>query len=105
MYSSGHATCSDDSKRQAKRTLISFGGLLVFGALAALANLMGGLMLASSGVHRLNERLLKYLVALGAGFMLAAIFIEIVPETVSIWTRGLASGEETVSAVVSAMAL
>src|SRR5712692_2490685 len=62
------------------------GGLLLFGTLAALANLVGGLLLIKSGAHRLGERFLKYLVALGAGFMLAAIFIEILPETVAIWT-------------------
>src|SRR5882762_11372702 len=63
------------------------GGLLLFGTLAALANLIGGLLLIKSGAHRLGERFLKYLVALGAGFMLAAIFIEILPETVNIWTE------------------
>jgi zinc transporter ZupT len=84
--------------------LISFGGLLVFGALAGLGNLVGGLMLASSGVHRLNERVLKYLVALGAGFMLAAIFIEIVPQTVAIWTEGQ-TGNGASEAVLGAMTL
>ena len=59
--------------------------LLLFGALAALANLAGGLLLASSG-HRRETRLLKYLIALGAGFMLAAIFIEMLPESVSLWS-------------------
>ncbi|HLR06682.1 MAG TPA: hypothetical protein VK117_12780, partial [Pyrinomonadaceae bacterium] len=62
--------------------------LLALGALAALANLAGGLLLASSGAYRSEAKLLKYLVALGAGFMLAAIFIEIVPETVRLWTEG-----------------
>jgi zinc and cadmium transporter len=84
---------------------MGFGGLLLFGALATVANIAGGLFLTASGIHRRSERLLKYLVALGAGFMLAAIFIEIVPETVSIWTRGRAAGEETAGAVVGAMAL
>lgn len=64
-----------------------FGGLLLFGTLAALANFVGGLLLIKSGAHRFGERFLKYLVALGAGFMLAAIFIEMLPETVSIWTE------------------
>ncbi|HEX7998321.1 MAG TPA: ZIP family metal transporter [Pyrinomonadaceae bacterium] len=83
----------------------SFGGLLLFGALAALANLVGGLLLTSPGaVGRLDERFLKYLVALGAGFMLAAIFIEIVPETVSIWTENL-TGEAAAEAVLGAMTL
>jgi zinc transporter ZupT len=60
-------------------------GLLALGALAALANLAGGLLIASSGAYRREAKLLKYLVALGAGFMLAAIFIEIMPETVALW--------------------
>ncbi len=60
--------------------------ILLFGLLAAGANVLGGLVLVKSGAHRLGERFLKYLVALGAGFMLAAIFIEILPETVGIWT-------------------
>jgi zinc transporter ZupT len=86
-------------------TRMGFGGLLLFGALASVANIAGGLFLTAAGIHRRNERLLKYLVALGAGFMLAAIFIEIVPETVQIWTRGRLSGEESTGAVVGAMAL
>src|SRR5258705_289427 len=81
-----------------------FTGLLLFGLLAAGANVVGGLVLVKSGVHRLGERFLKYLVALGAGFMLAAIFIEILPETVSIWTETL-QGEAAARAVVGAMTL
>jgi zinc transporter ZupT len=77
-------------------------GLLLFGLLAAGANLLGGFILIKSGAHRFGERLLKYLVALGAGFMMAAIFIEIVPETVNIWTKGQESGAES---VVGAMSL
>ena len=53
--------------------------ILLFGLLAAGANVLGGLVLVKSGAHRYGERFLKYLVALGAGFMLAAIFIEILP--------------------------
>ena len=60
--------------------------ILLFGLLAAGANVLGGPVLVKSGAHRYGERFLKYLVALGAGFMLAAIFIEILPETVGIWT-------------------
>jgi zinc transporter ZupT len=81
-----------------------FGGLLFFGVLAAGANVIGGLVLVTSGVHRLGERFLKYLVALGAGFMLAAIFIEILPETVSIWSVNLRGGAAS-QAVVGAMTL
>src|SRR5580765_6853347 len=78
--------------------------LLLFGLLAGGANLVGGLLLIRSGAHRLGERFLKYLVALGAGFMLAAIFIEIVPESFSLWTEGL-QGKEAAGAVVGAMTL
>src|SRR6266550_4062194 len=79
-------------------------GLLLFGLLAAGANVVGGLVLVKSGAHRLGERFLKYLVALGAGFMLAAIFIEIVPESVSIWSGGL-QGVAASGAIVGAMTL
>lgn len=80
------------------------GGLLLFGTLAALANLVGGLLLIKSGAHRLGERFLKYLVALGAGFMLAAIFIEILPETVSIWTISH-KGRNAAQSILGAMTL
>jgi zinc transporter ZupT len=63
----------------------SFGGLLLFGTLVALANVLGGLLLARPNKATRNEHLLRYLVALGAGFMLAAIFIEIMPEAVRLW--------------------
>ena len=79
--------------------------ILFFGLLAASANVLGGLILVKSGAHRKGERFLKYLVALGAGFMLAAIFIEILPATVGIWLnhpRGASSPE---AAMVEAMTL
>ncbi len=79
-------------------------GLLLFGLIAAGANLVGGFVLIKSGAHRFGERFLKYLVALGAGFMMAAIFIEIIPETVSIWTENL-HGNTAAAAVVAAMTL
>jgi zinc transporter ZupT len=79
-------------------------GLLLFGLLAAGANVVGGLLLVKSGMHRLGERFLKYLVALGAGFMLAAIFIEILPETIGIWTERL-EGQSAARSVVGAMTL
>lgn len=81
-----------------------FAGLLLFGLLAAGANLLGGFVLIRSGAHRLGERFLKYLVALGAGFMLAAIFIEIVPESVRLWTVNL-EGQQASASVVGAMTL
>ncbi|HZB44545.1 MAG TPA: ZIP family metal transporter [Pyrinomonadaceae bacterium] len=64
---------------------MNFGETLFFGALVALANVLGGLILARPGTPIRNTQLLRYLVALAAGFMLAAIFIEIVPESVEIW--------------------
>jgi zinc transporter ZupT len=78
--------------------------ILLFGLLAAGANVLGGLVLVQSGAHRWGERFLKYLVALGAGFMLAAIFIEILPESVGLWTNA-ARGESAAEAVVGAMTL
>src|SRR3982751_5171869 len=87
-----------------KASFVGLGGLLLFGTLAALANFVGGLLLIKSGAHRLGERFLKYLVALGAGFMLAAIFIEMLPETVSLWTAGR-TGEMAAQAVLGAMTL
>ncbi|HKE55656.1 MAG TPA: ZIP family metal transporter [Pyrinomonadaceae bacterium] len=80
-----------------------YGGLLLFGSLAAAANVVGGLVLVTSGAHRLGERFLKYLVALGAGFMLAAIFIEIVPETVNLWIES--HGVRDAKAIIGAMTL
>src|ERR1044072_9812637 len=71
-----------DNAKLAPRQMTS---ILLFGLLAAGANVLGGLVLVKSGAHRMGERFLKYLVALGAGFMLAAIFIEILPGTVGIW--------------------
>src|SRR5678816_2277017 len=79
-------------------------GLLLFGMLAAGANLLGGWLLITSSAHRYGERFLKYLVALGAGFMLAAIFIEILPETVGIWTK-ISPGRSAAEAVAGAMTL
>ena len=78
--------------------------LLLFGLLAAAANVVGGLVLVKAGAHRWGERSLKYMVALGAGFMLAAIFLEILPETIGIWTRA-AEGQTPPEAVVGAMTL
>jgi zinc transporter ZupT len=85
-------------------TLGGPAGLMLFGLLAAGANLLGGWLLITSAAHRFGERFLKYLVALGAGFMLAAIFIEILPETIGIWTAGQ-QGERAAQAVIGAMTL
>lgn len=75
-------------------------GLLAVGAVAALANLAGGLLVASAGVYRPGAKLLKYLIALGAGFMLAAIFIEILPETIHLWNLKLIDAPGTEYVVI-----
>lgn len=60
-------------------------GLLFLGLLAALANILGGALILPSRRLRENPRALKFLVALGAGFLLAVTFIEILPRTLVIW--------------------
>lgn len=59
--------------------------LLLLGLFAALGNVFGGLILFPRGIYQRFKPLLNYLLALGAGFMLAVIFIEILPKTVSLW--------------------
>lgn len=65
--------------------------LLVFGLLAALANVAGGLILFPGRLHTSYKKSLKYLLALGAGFMLAVTFFEVLPKTILIWQRSGAS--------------
>lgn len=60
---------------------------LIFGLLAALANIFGGLIIIKTNWHK---EYLKYFLALGSGFMLAAAFLEMAPESfklypVSLW--------------------
>ncbi|HZS05819.1 MAG TPA: ZIP family metal transporter [Blastocatellia bacterium] len=63
--------------------------LTLSGLLAASANLLGGFLVTRTK-HSSHHRL-KYLVALGAGFMLAAVIIEVIPATTQMW--GLRSVE------------
>ena len=58
----------------------SFYISLAFGAAAAGANVVGGLLVTIK--RRWDEVLLKCFVALGAGFMLGAAFLGMVPESV-----------------------
>jgi zinc transporter ZupT len=60
-----------------------FFQLLFFGALAATGNLLGGFLITKAGSAG-HERL-KFLVAVGAGFMLGAVFLELIPEIFSQW--------------------
>jgi len=59
--------------------------LLGFGILAAAANLLGGLILFPSKLHTTYRQSLKYLLALGAGFMLAVTFYELIPKSLETW--------------------
>lgn len=56
--------------------------VLTFGLLAASGNLLGGFLVTRTRATS-HERL-KYLVALGAGFMLAAVILEVIPFTAQI---------------------
>jgi len=67
--------------------------LLGFGVLAALANILGGLILFPSQLHSTYRQSLKFLLALGAGFMLAVSFFELIPNSLAIWKR--ADGDMT----------
>jgi zinc transporter ZupT len=68
--------------------------ILIFGVAAGLANVLGGLMLFPTGLSGPYRGLLKYILALGAGFMLAVTFFEIIPKTISVWQKtGGTSGE------------
>ena len=65
----------------------SFIQLLIFGILAAAANVLGGLILFPPGIHKNLKKVLTYILALGAGFMLSVVFIDILPEVVEIWQK------------------
>ena len=71
--------------------------LMIFGVLAGLANVVGGLALFPAGLSGRYKGLLKYILALGAGFMLAVTFFEIIPKTISIWQGGGTSSAESLS--------
>ena len=60
-------------------TLMGFSSILLYGVLAAAANVVGGLWVTSR--EHLSQWTLRILVALGAGFMLAAVFLEVMPES------------------------
>jgi len=64
---------------------ISFLQLLILGIIAASANGLGGLILLPSNVHSKFRKSLRFLVALGAGFMLSVVFIELMPEIFKLW--------------------
>jgi zinc transporter ZupT len=51
---------------------------LILGVIAALADVLGGLVMVR---RHWEKRYLRYFVALGAGFMMAVAFLEMVPES------------------------
>ena len=77
---------------------VSLPQLLIFGAIAAAANVLGGLILFPPGIQKNYKKLLKYILALGAGFMLAVIFIDVLPEALTLWQTGGAPGSESLYA-------
>ena len=72
----------------------SFLQLLIFGVLAAAANILGGLILFPSKLHGTYKHFLKYLLALGAGFMLAVCLFEILPKSITIWQKANPGDDE-----------
>jgi zinc transporter ZupT len=61
--------------------------LCVFALVAGTANVLGGLVLFPTLGQAEFGRYLKYLLALGAGFMLAVTFFEILPKTIVLWQK------------------
>ncbi len=59
--------------------------LIILGLIAASANVIGGVILFPSGIYTKYKNHLKYVLALGAGFMLAVTFIEILPNVFELW--------------------
>jgi zinc transporter ZupT len=51
----------------------------LFALAAALANVIGGVIVTT---HKWPRRTLRYFIALGSGFMLGAIFLEMLPESI-----------------------
>ena len=66
---------------------ISLFQLLIFGIMAALANVLGGLILFPVGIQKVYKKSLKYVLALGAGFMLAVSFVDVLPEVIELWMK------------------
>jgi zinc and cadmium transporter len=63
-------------------TLSPFAWSLLLGTTCALANVAGGVVVVAR--KHWNELVLKYFIALGAGFMLAATFLSMLPESMKL---------------------
>jgi zinc transporter ZupT len=55
------------------------------GVLAAAATGAGGFILTPKGLYERYKNAFKYLIALGAGFMLAVAFLELLPKIIELW--------------------
>lgn len=55
--------------------------IIACGLISAAANFLGGMLVS----RRLGQSALRYMIALGAGFMLAAVFLKVMPETLEQW--------------------
>ena len=66
-------------------SLSPLGWSLLLGTVAAAANVVGGLIIVSR--RHWNDIALKYFIALGAGFMLAATFLRMMPESFALSRR------------------
>ncbi|MDP9144583.1 MAG: ZIP family metal transporter [Actinomycetota bacterium] len=66
--------------------LSPFAASLLLGAAAAAANLFGGYVVTRR--KHWNEIFLKYFIGLGAGFMLAAVFLRLLPESLELSPMG-----------------
>ncbi|MBL8125537.1 MAG: ZIP family metal transporter [Pyrinomonadaceae bacterium] len=67
--------------------------LLLFGVLAGMANILGGMILFPSKIRDEYRGLLRYLLALGAGFMLSVTFFEVIPKTIILWQKTQSTDE------------
>src|SRR5215475_11659226 len=61
--------------------MTAFTQSVAFALAAALANIIGGLIVVS---NKWARRSLHYFIALGSGFMLATIFLEMFPESIAL---------------------
>ena len=71
---------------------MSIAETFAFGCLLALANLVGGALVVVPRRLRQSATSIRYFLALGAGFMLGAVFIEILPEIMETWLAGEGGG-------------
>src|SRR5262245_11252161 len=68
-----------ETARGGRRTMSGFELAVVLGAVAGLADLIGGALVTAR--RRWDRVFLQYFLALGAGFMLAVAFLRMVPES------------------------